>query len=123
MNAKRVLIVDDEEDIRVLLQRCFERAETTYEIAFATNGYEALDWLQQHSFDLVVTDYNMPGITGLDVVQLARQIAPEMPVLLMSGSYALELDQAVVRLEINGYLDKPFSLSQFLTAVKQIEHT
>lgn len=78
----RVLIVDDEELIRRAFQRWLRT--TAAEIQFATNGEEALKLLRERSYDLIISDVDMPKMDGL---QLVQQIAKELPVLISKFAF------------------------------------
>jgi CheY-like chemotaxis protein len=81
------LLADDEAAIRltlgVLLQRC------GYAVTTAASGVEALQCIQQHSFDLLLLDLLLPGLNGLDVAERARAWQPDIPVVFLTGSGAL----------------------------------
>ena len=85
MQKKRVLIVDDAKDILFLLTHSIKRLGPDYEVSTATDGPTALEQIQKQKFDLVITDYMMGGMTGLDLVQRLRDLAPETKVVLMSA--------------------------------------
>lgn len=78
-----LLIVDDNEDLRILATRLLTKAG--FEILTATGGVEALSILQDRPVDCLVTDITMPGMGGLDLAERANVVAPEMPVVFVSG--------------------------------------
>jgi CheY-like chemotaxis protein len=84
-SCTRILYLDDDESLVFLVQRLLERR------GFRVSGYidqrEALDALRADpaAFDLVVTDYNMPGMSGLDVARAVRLIRPDLSVAIASG--------------------------------------
>jgi CheY-like chemotaxis protein len=123
MSINHVLIVDDEEAIRTLLQRCFKVARPSCRVVTATNGVEALAQLRRQPFDLAVVDYQMPGMNGLDLAQSARQLLPEMRLMLITGSRPEAVSWAIDQGMFDGYLDKPFTPDEFLAMVDRIEHT
>ncbi len=89
--GQRVLYIDDDESLVFLVQRLLERRG--FRISGYTNQGEALAALRAdpHLFDLVVSDYNMPGMSGLDVARAVRAIRPDLPVALASGFIDEEL--------------------------------
>ena len=123
MNAKQVLIVDDEETIRVLFQRCFESIKPHCRVVTAKSGPEALAHLELQSFDLAVVDYRMPGMNGLEFIRSARKILPEMQIILTSGSYPGEINRTNGQQTFDGFLDKPFTLNQFLAMLDRLDHS
>lgn len=121
MTINRVLIVDDDEAIRELLQIFFEDAWPTCGIVKARNGYEALIEIKRHPFDLAVVDYQMPGMNGLELATAVRQVAPAMKLMLISGSRPQTISQAINQGIFDDYLDKPFTLEEFVAKIGQIE--
>ena len=122
MTLNHVLIVDDDEAIRELLQLYFQDAWPACRTVTACNGLEALVELQQQVFDLAVLDYQMPGMNGLELAQSARQLMPNLRMMLISGSRPQTISQAIKQGIFDDYLDKPFTLDEFLAKVDQIEH-
>jgi DNA-binding NtrC family response regulator len=80
----RVLVVDDEVVIRTTLDVILRRVG--YTVTTAANGEEALAWLVQRPFDLLLLDLKLPGISGLKVAQYAREQHPSAVVLFLTGS-------------------------------------
>ena len=81
--AARILIVDDEVPIRMTLERLLQRRG--YAVLAAGSGEQALALLDQHTFDLLILDLKLPGISGLDVAQRARTLQPTAAILLLTG--------------------------------------
>jgi DNA-binding response OmpR family regulator len=86
--AARILVVDDEAAIRLTMNMLLRR--NGYTVTTAARGEEALGLLAQHSFDLLLLDLKMPGLSGLEVAQRARDIQPAAAVLILTGSSAIE---------------------------------
>ena len=81
----KLLVVDDEQQLRRLLARSLSRAG--YEVSEAKDGREALALARQTRFDLVISDVHMPELTGLELLQALHEYDPELPVALVSGSF------------------------------------
>lgn len=79
----RILLVDD--NTNGLKARKTVLEELGYKIVTASSGDDALDLFQRQKFDLVVTDYKMPGMTGLELIADLRSSSPETPIILISG--------------------------------------
>lgn len=112
---ERVLLVDDEADIRHTVSRLL--AEAGYVVESAANGGEALARLEAgFAPDILLADYAMPGETGVDVALKMRDIHPELPVLFLSG----HVDRAVIAAAVPGaqLLRKPFRVDELLGAVR-----
>ena len=83
LKKKRVLVVDDDCDLRYVLSvRLVSAGYTVYE---AANGLEALEQLDKHSIDVVLTDYRMPKMDGLEFLSITRVKWPELPVIVVSA--------------------------------------
>jgi two-component system, chemotaxis family, chemotaxis protein CheY len=82
-NKKRVLVVDDDSELRYVLS--VRLVSAGYTVYGAANGLEALEQLEKHSIDVVVTDYRMPKMDGLEFLSIARVKWPEIPVVVLSG--------------------------------------
>jgi CheY-like chemotaxis protein len=82
-NNKRVLIVDDDHDVRYLLS--LRLISAGYRVYVAANGWEALDQMEKHSVDVVLTDYHMPEMNGFGLLSLCRIKWPGTPVMFFSG--------------------------------------
>jgi two-component system, OmpR family, response regulator len=115
--AKRVLIVDDEPQMRAMLRALLEPEQ--FRITEAANGAELLDLLTRESFDLITLDLSMPGTSG---VELARELCrvTDIPVIVISGRRD-EYD-LVVTLELGAddYIAKPFNTREFVARVRAI---
>ena len=119
MQQRRVLIVDDTTPVRVLLQHTFKELMPNYHAVVSPNGAKALDELQQQSFDLILTDYDMPDMDGLELAKKVRQILPDARIVLMSCNDFRQFCDDVEKMKIDGYLKKPFNVTQLL---KSVEH-
>lgn len=109
---RRILVVDDEPVPRMAFRRALERV---YQVSVAASAAEAATLLQQHDFDLVVTDLKMPGMNGIELIDQVRSFKPRQLFMAVSGNlYEYELDLGLR--EIPG-LAKPFSLVDLLEAV------
>jgi CheY-like chemotaxis protein len=115
-----ILIVDDEEGVLTVLNRVLELLMPGYDISTATNGFTAWEQLQQHSFDLLLTDHHMPGMTGLELAQQARDSSPDLPIVLMSGGGESEIEARAQKLGLVGFLSKPFSVHQLRELLESI---
>jgi YesN/AraC family two-component response regulator len=101
-----VLIVDDEELIVDVLKRLLEKANLPHR-AVAT-GEEAVKLLGEERFGCVITDKNLPGVDGLEVIRSARRLQPFCACILMTGYSSTESALEALRLGAADYLEKPF---------------
>jgi CheY-like chemotaxis protein/predicted regulator of Ras-like GTPase activity (Roadblock/LC7/MglB family) len=112
MNPVRVLIVDDEPNVTLVLSNSLAKLDKGYTVETANSGHEALAKLQEQRYTLVLTDYKMPQLNGLDLAQAIHEVAPETQVVLMTAYGTTDLRQRADDMAIAGYLDKPFTIDQ-----------
>jgi len=105
MNVSRVLIVDDESAIVRAYSRILEARG--YSVDTASCAQEALDLMLRVDVDVILSDLTMPGMPGIDFLRAARERAPDVPVIMMTGSPSTE--SAVIAMERGAlrYLTKP----------------
>lgn len=109
--AKTILIVDDNPNMSSLLVEMLEVFE--YRAVRAEDGFDALDKIDKTSNNvaMVITDMRMPRMTGLELLQAVKDKRPELPVVLISGYSVDEVDSDIVRDKADGFLNKPFMMS------------
>ena len=116
--SKRILIVDDDKEIVTMLQYGLKKLGAAYEIVVALGSLEALDEIERGPFDLVVTDYMMKDMTGVDLARAVRRISPGTQVVLMSAYGSKRLRATTESLGFDGYLDKPFDVKRIREIIK-----
>ncbi len=116
--SKRILIIDDDKDILMMLDYALKKLGTGYEIFTAQGSIEALGMIEKQSFDLIVTDYMMKVMTGVDLARAARRISPQTQIVLMSAYGSKRLQATSESLGFEGYLDKPFEVSKIREIVR-----
>jgi two-component system chemotaxis response regulator CheY len=109
MNQKHILIVDDDETALRLLKILLNVLLPDYQIIELNDGWTALAQLHEQPIDLIMTDYEMPKLNGLDLARAARQICPQTPIILMTGYLYDDLKTEVEAMQLNGFLAKPFT--------------
>jgi CheY-like chemotaxis protein len=112
--GKRVLVAEDDEQGRDLLASLLVQAG--YNVHTARDGAQALEELQRHRFDVVLTDYHMPGLDGLQLVALSRVVCPDTPVVLISADQS-GLAELATRQGAYAWLRKPYDVEVLLTIV------
>jgi CheY-like chemotaxis protein len=102
-----VLVVDDEPVVLTVLREALRRGG--FRVTTAASAEEAIDLMQKRRFDLVLTDKNLPGASGLDVLRAARRLSPAPAIVLITGYSSY--DSAVEALDIGAhdYIEKPIS--------------
>ena len=119
---KRILAVDDDGLVRRSLEILLRGAG--YDPTVASGGQEALGFLSQRHFDLLITDIRMPGMDGLQVIQAVRQYCHEMkkqliPEIVLTAYNDEQVKQSAVRLGVREFLLKPFKVEEFLKTLEQ----
>ncbi|MFI5232104.1 MAG: HD domain-containing phosphohydrolase [Gemmatimonadales bacterium] len=115
--AKRVLIVDDEEPIRYALGKFLK--SRGYDVAAAEDGAAALDMLQQESFDALLCDIRMPGMSGTDVVPRAVELRPDLAILMLTAVNDAPTATEVLARGAMDYLMKPVDLDDLAKAIER----
>jgi CheY-like chemotaxis protein len=114
----RVLLVEDDDDNRELMSEVLQAAG--YEVTTASCGAEGLRKLSETSVDVVVTDVGMPGMGGLEVARAVKEIAPTVPVVIVTG-YAEREDIASARgREVDAVLVKPIDPDSLTAALDEV---
>jgi two-component system, NtrC family, response regulator AtoC len=120
--AIRVLIVEDEQLIRWSLRQKFE--ERGYQVVEAENGQSALEAFDDGLFDLIMLDYKLPDITGLDVLHGLRKLDQDAVVIMMTAYSTIETAVEAIKLGAFNYIAKPFQIEELLVTVdKALETT
>jgi len=120
MKSKRILIVDDDPDLLFLAAHGVKSLGADYHVTTASNGAMALDQVQQKKFDLILTDYMMPEMTGLDLVREARKTSPETPFILMTAHHdTSQMREEIKGLNLAGFVGKPFTVPDLLKVVQK----
>jgi len=112
-----ILIVDDEPVTRKSLSDILRLEE--YVVASVPNGQAAVEHVRTHHVDLMVVDLRMPGMDGLEVVQVVNQIAPDTEIILLTAFASTETAIQALRLRIHDYLQKPAPPAQIVASVKK----
>jgi DNA-binding response OmpR family regulator len=112
-----ILVVDDEPVARQSLTDILKLEG--HNVASAPNGQAAVEYVRTHPVDLMIVDLRMPGMDGLEVVQVVNQISPETEVILLTAFGSTETAIQALRLRIHDYLLKPASPAQVLASVKK----
>jgi YesN/AraC family two-component response regulator len=113
----KLLIVDDEPDMLDFLERVF-RAD--YEVTRAGGADEALALLHGGTFDILVTDQKMPGVSGVELLERIAETQPNLVKVLLSGFTDVpEIQRAVDRCGIHNYVVKPVDSSRLREAIEE----
>ena len=116
-----LLIVDDEKNYLVVLEALL--SPEGYEIMTSDKAQEALRLLQEADVDLVLTDMKMPGMSGMELLEEAKKIKPEVPVIMMTAYGTIEMAVQAMKKHAYDYITKPFQNEELkLTLRKALEN-
>lgn len=119
--TQHVLVVDDEMDILDSVKSLIESTTQGVEVSTAPSGPDALKALQDTSFDLIITDYKMPEMNGLEFLAEARRIAPRTARVMLTAFPDLDLALSALNDErIEKFLVKPIEPEELLKTVQEI---
>lgn len=113
----RVLVVDDEAAVCNLLSEKLSSAD--YECRTCSNGEAALELLKTESFDAIISDMNMPGITGLELLEKVRKSYPHSAFLMVTGVDDIRVAIQAMKEGADDYLVKPFQFDVVLSSVRR----
>ena len=117
--SRRILIVDDEENVALTLQDSLEKLPDC-QVSVATSGEEALRLFEQQPFDLLITDYKMPGMDGMTLAAQVRQSYPMTAIVMVTAYSSDELREQAARASIQRILGKPVRLSEVRSAALEV---
>ncbi len=114
---KTILVVDDEPENRRIYSEIL--SDLGYRVIDEPDGASALSDIRRgEKIDLVITDYNMPGMNGLELVATLRNILPSIPVLMLTAYTSIENFIQSLNLGVFEYINKPVGTSEFIRIVR-----
>ena len=120
MTTGRLLWVDEE--IEMLRPHILFLEKKGYEIDTATNGADAIDLCRESSFDLILLDENMPGLSGLETLMQLKELTPNVPIVMVTKNEEEDLMEQAIGSKIADYLIKPVNPNQILLTLKKNIH-
>jgi CheY-like chemotaxis protein len=115
IRGKRILLVDDEPSVREAFRMMLKFDGHT--VTEANNGAEALDLFTKGQFDLVMTDFEMPGMKGNELAVRIKKLAPKQPILMITA-HGKELGDS--ENPMDSILDKPFTMDNLREAIAKL---
>ncbi len=112
----KVLLIDDDESMRLMLSHILTR---DYDIFPAEDGEKGIRLLSENRFDAVITDLDMPRVTGYDVIQTVRNRGQFIPIIVITGDGSSESEDKALRFGANEYLRKPFQIDSIRSALSK----
>lgn len=118
----KVLLVDDEIRIMQWLREAVPWQTLGYEVAdICSSGLQALQYLQNHAVDVVLTDIRMPGLNGLELIRRLNETNPQVTTLILSGYNQFEYAQQAIKYGVRGFLLKPIDLEELADLLRFIK--
>jgi len=111
-----VLVVDDEVDVREMIE--VGLSLDGYRVVTAEGGGQAIELIQTELIDLLITDFKMPGLSGVDTATRIREIAPDLPVIVVTGYVTPKTVEECMALGIVEFIRKPFPFRTLSDAVQ-----
>lgn len=119
MTAQRILIAEDQREVSHLLRTALETLEHGFEVVEVPSGEEAILDASRNRVDLLVTDYRLPGITGIDLMKKIRSYHPEAKVILITGLTDPAVRKEVAQAGVDAFFIKPVPVADFIDAVER----
>ncbi|MFW6152745.1 MAG: response regulator [Halobacteriota archaeon] len=117
-----VLAVDDDPQLVDLTATFLEREKAGFSVATATSADEALAHLQEHELDAIVSDYDMPGKDGLDLLEEVRSDYPDLPFILFTGKGSEEIASLAIKKGVTDYLQKGTKATQYSVLANRLKN-
>ncbi|MBD3248546.1 response regulator [Candidatus Woesearchaeota archaeon] len=114
----RILIVDDQQEIREMLLEILSYIEEI-ETKAISDPMQALPAMKQESFDLVITDLNMPRMTGIELSKEIRKTDKKMPIFLFTGDTTSQTKEMAEQAGIDEVIHKPVKIDQMISLIKR----
>ncbi len=114
----RILIIEDEASIRRVLSKIISEENDQYIVEDAEDGLAGLEKIKNNDYDLVLCDIKMPKMDGVEVLEAARALKPEIPIVMISGHGDMETAIQTMRMGAFDYISKPPDLNRLLNTIR-----
>ena len=114
----KILIIEDEAAIRRVLSKIISEESDSYQVEEAEDGLLGIEMIKNNDYDLVLCDIKMPKMDGVEVLEKAKKIKPEIPIVMISGHGDLDTAVNTMRLGAFDYISKPPDLNRLLNSVR-----
>lgn len=108
MTVEKILIIEDQQGIRLLLEEVFKKEGI--KTFTAENGNEAFQILEKEKVDYLLLDMNMPGMTGIEILEKIKPLENNIDAYMLSGFNDIELIEKAEKLGVKKFFSKPFSI-------------
>jgi len=114
----KIVVVDDDVAVAELLTRFLTKSN--YAVTTFTNPQKVLEYLKTNSVDLMITDLQMPEMSGIELIKTAKGIKSNLPIIVITGTPDAPVAAEIPKLDIAGYFQKPFNLNYLAGQITQI---
>ncbi len=119
MPSFRILIVEDQREVSRLLRSALETLEHKMDVVEIPSGEEAILFSSRNPIDLLVSDYRLPGMSGIEMMKKVRKYHPQMKVILITGQTDPKVRKQVAEAGADAFFIKPVPMADFLDAVER----
>lgn len=116
METSHILLVDDDRNYLYLLGVILESKDL--EVSKAVNGFEALELLRTARFDLIITDYRMPRMNGIELAAKAKELHPTIPIIMITCEVMPDIVELAAEVGISRLLSKPVKIGSLLADIR-----
>jgi len=117
--ARHILIVDDEESLTFFLREGLLEVDANWLVDTASTGEEAVIKINRYAYRLIISDLRMPGLNGLELLQMVRALEPETRIMLMTAYGSAQVAEEARRLGVFRYVPKPFKIEDMKEWVQE----
>lgn len=114
----KILIIEDEQSIRNVLKNIISDENKSYQVDEAANGREGIEMIKSKDYDLVMTDIKMPGMDGMEVLEMIKMMKPETSVVMISGHGDIQTAVESIKKGAFDFISKPPDLNRLLSTVR-----
>ena len=114
----RILVVDDEDDLRMLLDHVVSNAG--YHVITATDGEEAISKIQNETFDVALLDIQMPNASGIEVLKYIQKNSPKTKAVMLTGYADLKFAMEAREYGAKDFINKPYMLDEIVEIIERV---
>ncbi len=118
LHSLTLLCVEDNQTTQLIYSSIFKNI--TQNIIFANNAKDGLEKLKTEKIDIIITDYEMPKLNGIEMIRLIRETNKEIPIILVSAVQEIDIIVEALKLNVNNFLKKPIVIEEVIQAIEKV---
>jgi len=118
LHSLTLLCVEDNKTTQLIYSSIFK--SITKKIIFTNNGKDGFEIFKREKIDIIITDYEMPNLNGIEMIKLIREINKEVPIILVSAVQEIDIIVEALKLNVNNFLKKPIIITEVIQAVEKV---